>query len=155
MNDDVKAAAKRLIAEAAIAEREMLHMYSREHRPDYLTVARFALEAADRQAALAEEMGRLKAELHGYHVTEALRWSKTAPEMEDCPRCAALDAAPAGAGEAERCSIVFNNERIQGQCPYPAMTGSDMCADHDARRIDRAPAVAPGASDAGDGDGER
>jgi hypothetical protein len=115
MTEDVRAAAKRLIAEAAIAEREMLHMYSREHRPDYLTVAHAALEAVNDLARLLGELERVKAALETFcWQAEAMEreWedgSIRSDHMAFLLNClidsakkgrVALDAAPAGAGEA-------------------------------------------------------
>jgi hypothetical protein len=120
IDDDIKAAAQRLIAEAAIAEREMLHMYSREHRPDYLTVAHATLEAVNDRTRLLGEVERLKSALGAFcWQTEAME-----REWED------------GSIRSDHMAFLLN------------------CLIDSAKKgraaLDTAPAVAPGASDAGD-----
>jgi hypothetical protein len=74
MSEDVRAAAERLIEDAERHWRD----YDREEQfaVDILTVAQVALEAADRQAALAAELGQVKEALlefiHAYANTDRL-----------------------------------------------------------------------------------
>jgi hypothetical protein len=139
---DVKAAAKRLIAEAAIAEREMLHMYNSSHRPDYLTVAHAALEAVNDLARLLGEVEALKVEaalqanaLHAL-VCNAYGYDKS------IVRALALWAR-GSKDERYRDLIerVLDAEMAAGRVSH--------CSDFHAD--DAAPAMAPGASDAEDG----
>jgi hypothetical protein len=123
MSDDVKAAAERLIEDASRHWRD----YDREERfaDDILTVAEFTLEAADRQAALALEMGRVKeallAFIHAYANTDRLDHDGTEVKLFTAwmRGCAALGIKAAG------------------HAPEGAA-------------LNTAPAVAPGASDAGE-----
>jgi predicted DNA-binding protein len=155
MSEDVKAAAERLIALGEFYERLLTH---RRYSDDLLLVAPFALEAADRQAALAAELGRLKAaiteftaaqkaieELNDYHSEQyAVRaFLRRQTAMDDL---AALDTATAvapgaEAGVAETCPDCGHLDHAGRRC----RAGCSIWHCSAGRR-----AVAPGASDAGE-----
>jgi hypothetical protein len=130
--DDVKAAAKRLIAEAAIAEREMLHMYSSSHRPDYLTVAHAALEAVNDRARLLGEVETMRGLLNSAVETAF---------------SAAHDIGNGKTFYAERDlrRLVERLETMAGSVLYQIW----LCPEHTRLEWNDV------ASDAGDGDGER
>lgn len=110
MSSAVQEAVERLLARArTVDSQDRVAVWA----DDVETVARFALEAADRQAAHAEELGRVKgvlSELFDYtkrlegasSVWFATRAYATRPDVADDlgDRIrAALDATPAVAGE--------------------------------------------------------
>jgi hypothetical protein len=64
---DVRAAARRVIRDVPLYLGTRNQVLKQGITEDILTVARYALEAADRQAALAAEMERLRAALARAH----------------------------------------------------------------------------------------
>jgi hypothetical protein len=122
MSEDVKAAAERILNEVKI------HLLEYEDDDlmtlDMQAVAAFVLEAADRQAALAAELGRVKAALLG------LTW----PSMPDGSPCWCTHRQ------------VFSHDEIVYDWTSPH---ADECEQARAA-LGAATAVAPGASDAGE-----
>ena len=50
--------------------------------------AGIARNYADEIKRLREHIMALEADLHVYHAYESLQWSRRAPDMDECPRCA-------------------------------------------------------------------
>jgi hypothetical protein len=166
MSEDVRAAAERLIEDAERHWRD----YDREEQfaVDILTVAQVALEAADRQAALAAELERLRAALtdvmrravkaRGYALrSDAIPASNGLYYIADICRVA-LDTTPAvapGASDAtpslscDACGDPITEDYIETLVEGDTGEYHVACAPPGMPR--RTVLVAPGASDAGEG----
>jgi hypothetical protein len=149
---EIQAAAARLLHELEIHVQHYGCVDGEEgtYNNDLKIVARFALDNAAEREVRESEVANLRGALQ----TIRDNYGRVCVEYELCHHIAcessvgawmeadaALSAASQGpaAGETiekqSRCSVLFNSERVQGQCPYATLPGNDMCGVHDSQRI--------------------
>lgn len=131
MSEDVRQAAVRL------ADHYSRHIHCRDgiedvaiNCDDVESVARFALEAADRQAALRHQLEGV--EVQGIDLVAAVPSPRADPRVWHCRMCGQRGEWPRGIAHTDLCAI--------------GTLSAILVA------LDPVPAVAPGASDAGEGE---